>query len=96
MAANTSTSFLGKYRGLAVSITVLILVIILLLVLNLIFSQQLTSTAEKTNAASRQGGLVQQISKDLLFITSQYQKVLPYDEEKRALKKTMVDKHMSC
>lgn len=89
MAANTSTSFLGKYRALAISIAALILVIVLLLVLNLVFSQQLSSTTEKTNAASRQGGLVQQISKDLLFITSQYQKVLPYDEEKQALKSTM-------
>jgi len=89
MAANTSTNFLGKYRGLAISIAVLILVIVLLLVLNLVFSQRLNIITEETNAASRQGGLVQQISKDLLFITSQYQKVLPYDEEKSALKNTM-------
>ena len=89
MAANTSTSFLGKYRGLAISIAFLILVIVLVLVLNLIFSQRLNTIITEENAASRQSGLVQQISKDLLFITSQYQKVLPYGEQKKVLKETM-------
>ena len=89
MAANTSTNFLGKYRGLAISIAALILVIVLLLALNLIFSQRINTIITEENAASRQSGLVQQISKDLLFITSQYQKVLPYSEQKVTLKDTM-------
>ncbi|MGH1540884.1 MAG: ATP-binding protein [Arenicella sp.] len=84
-----ATGFLGKYRGLAISITVLILLIVGLLLLNLFFSNQLQKSTETTNAASRQGALVQQMSKDLFFITSQYQKVLPYSDEKLVLKDTM-------
>lgn len=87
--AAQATGFLGKYRGLAVSITLLIVLIIALLFLNLFFSNILEKSSETTSAASRQGALVQQMSKDLFFITSQYQKVLPYSEEKAVLKDTM-------
>lgn len=90
MAADIkSTSFFGKYRAFALSVLVLIFVIVFLLILNIVFSHWLARSAEITNAASRQSGLVQKISKDLLFISSQYQKVLPYDEDKKELKKTM-------
>jgi len=80
---------LGKYRGLIVSLGVLVLLVVALLLLNLFFSQTLEKSGQTTAAAGRQAALVQQVSKDLFIINSQYQRVLPYEDETKALKDNM-------
>lgn len=81
----------GKYRGLALSILALILVVVVLAIANLYFSDKLQRASDTTNATAIQEALVQKISKDLFVITSQYQKVLPFDQEKIELKTAMDD-----
>ncbi len=81
--------FLGKYRGLALYIGSLILVIVIVLSLNLYFSAQIEQNTRTIEAASRQTTLVQQISRQLFMITSRYQKVLPYQDEKHRLRDTL-------
>lgn len=81
--------FLGKYRGLALYIGSLILVIVMVLSLNLYFSAQIEQNTRTIEAASRQTTLVQQISRQLFIITSRYQKVLPYQNEKQHLQDTL-------
>jgi len=92
MSDNSSpdaTGFLGKYRNLTASIAALILLIVGLSFFNIFFSSQIQKSAEITSLANSQGVAVQQITKDLFAITSQYQKVLPYDLEKKRLIETM-------
>ncbi len=81
--------FLGKYRQLALYIGSLIIVFIAVLLGNLYFSTTIERNTQKVNLAAQQSASVQQISKELFIITSQYQKVLPYAQEKRQLKSTM-------
>ena len=89
VVATRQQGTLGKYKGLAISLIILVLLVVALLILNLFFSRSLENNAQVAAAASRQVGLVQEISKDLILINSQYQKVLPYEEEKSALKQAM-------
>jgi len=84
-----SSGTLGKYKGLIVSLGVLVLLVVGLLLLNLFFSQTLEKSGQTTAAAGRQAALVQQVSKDLFIINSQYQRVLPYEDEAKALKDNM-------
>lgn len=86
---NVQQGTLGKYRGLLISLIILVVLVISLLLLNLYFSQSLEKSTQISAASNRQTALVQQISKELFLISSQYQKVLPYDEEKANLEKAI-------
>ena len=86
---NASSTFLGKYRQLAISITLLIALVVALLVLNLFFSNQLAKSTETTDIAAQQVTLSEQISKDLVFILVRFQNGLNYAEDKENLQDTL-------
>lgn len=86
---NKSMLGLGKYRSIALYITIFVILISGLLILNLTISNQLQKNAREINIAATQASLVQGISKDIYTMISQYQKVLPYDNEKNSLKASM-------
>jgi len=90
MSSNSiNQGIFGKYRGLALSILVLVLVIIALALANIYFSDRLQRDAETSTLATKQSTLIEIITNELFVINSQYQKVLPYDDNKVELKSTM-------
>jgi len=90
MSSNSiNQGIFGKYRGLALSILVLVLVVIALALANIYFSDRLQRDSATSTVAVKQSTLIETITKELFVINSQYQKVLPYDQEKAGLKLTM-------
>ncbi|MGH1487022.1 MAG: ATP-binding protein [Cellvibrionaceae bacterium] len=81
---------LGKYKAIAFFITVFIVLILGLLGLNLFISNELQKNSKEINIAASQASLVQEISKDIYTIISQYQKVLPYESDKERLSIAML------
>lgn len=77
---------LSKYQGLAVSLLVLVIIIIGLLLINFFSTGALQKSAVTTIKATQQNALVEEISNQLFQINSNFQKVLPYDENKKRLK----------
>ncbi len=86
MAKNSTKKGLLKYQGLGLSLLVLVTLIIGLLLINFFNSATLQQSAFITIKATQQNGLVEEINNQLFQINSNYQKVLPYDENKAQLK----------
>jgi len=81
--------FRGKYRELAISISLLILLILAILSLNLYYSNLAQKSLQLSNVATNLGATTQQISKDLFAIQAHFEKVLPYSADKLRLKTAM-------
>ena len=79
----------SKYRGLALSLLVLVVIIVGLLLFNFYNSGVLQKTAIVTIKATQQNALVEEINNQIFQINSNFQKVLPYDENKERLKSTV-------
>ena len=91
MAKNDSVNVsakkgLSKYQGLALSLLVLVTLIIGLLLINFFSSGSLQKSSVITIKATQQNGLVEVINNELFQMNSNFQKVLPYDENKEQLK----------
>ena len=91
MAKNDSANVsakkgLSKYQGLALSLLVLVTLIIGLLLINYFSSGSLQKSSVITIKATQQNGLVEVINNELFQINSNFQKVLPFDENKAQLK----------
>lgn len=80
---------LGKYKSITFFISVFVVLILGLLGLNLYISNELQKKSREINIAANQASLVQEMSKSIYIIISQYQKVLPYDKEGLALSHAM-------
>lgn len=80
---------LGKYKLIVLFIAIFIALILGLLALNLIISNELQKNSREINIVGNQASLVQEMSKDIYTMISQYQKVLPYDTEKQKLGDSM-------
>ena len=75
-----------KYQGLAISLLLLVALITGLLIFNFINLTTVQTSALATIKSTQQNGLVQEINNQLFQINSNYQSVLPYDENKEDLK----------
>ena len=79
---------LRKYQGLVLSILILVAIIVGLLLFNFYNSGVLQKTAVVSIKATQQNALVEEINNQIFQINSNFQKVLPYDENKDRLKST--------
>lgn len=86
MAQASTKKGLLKYQGLGLSLLVLVTIIIGLLLINYFNSSTLQKSSLITIKATQQNRLVEEINNQLFQINSNYQKVLPYDENKAQLK----------